>query len=275
MSDQLYKLAFSFIKQEAKSAARLLEELEPAEVAEFLFNVPHPLVAGVLREMMPSVCASMLMHVETATVIIWLNELQNNHVCAILRHLDKSSQHEILNQFPLKRRTACQFLLSYNNDMLGAWVETDVPAFPSDMSAKETIKRLKRKSYKEDRIIYVVDDHRRPVGTLSISVLMRSTNAISLESIFFPGCEVISGAVTLSTALALPVWLSSDVVAVVNRRRELVGVIWYSQIRQLLSAQSLLLGSEKGVGQHPAADLMLAFGDSMSGLLDVVRKAID
>ena len=70
MSEQLYKFAFSFIKQETKAAARLLEELPPEDVAEFLTNAPQPLIAGILKEMLPAVCAGVLMQAELSHVII-------------------------------------------------------------------------------------------------------------------------------------------------------------------------------------------------------------
>lgn len=274
MSEQLYKFAFSFLQQETKAAARLLEELAPEDVAAFLSNAPQPLIAGVFTEMMPSACAEVLMQVDIGTAMLWLTELSNNHLCSVLRQLDKFKQNEILIQLPIKRRTACQLMLSYNSDMLGAWVETDVAAFPADMSAKEAIKRLKRKGYREDRIMFIVDGMRRPVGTLSMSVLLRSTNAISLESISKPCIDGINGTVTLSTAIGHPVWQSQDVVAVVNRRREFVGVIWYSQIRQLLSNPSSLLDANNEAVRDPALDMVHAFGESMRGLFDVVRKTI-
>ncbi|MEE2732544.1 MAG: CBS domain-containing protein [Pseudomonadota bacterium] len=274
MSDQIYRMAFSFIKQESKAAARLLEEMEPAEVAEFLTNAPHPLAQEVLREMAPSACATVLLHAEISTAILWLTELSNNHVCAVLRHLDKTRQQELLNQLPLKRRTACQLLLTYKDDMLGAWVETDVPVFPADMSVEDALKRLKRKSFAEDRLILVVDDERRPVATLSFTVLLRSTKAITLESIAGPKPELINGAMTLSTALSHPVWQQQDVAAVVNRRRELIGVIWYSEIRRLLSSHAQLLEPAHAPAAGAAQDLIQAYSDSMRGLLDVVGKGI-
>lgn len=274
MSEQIYKFAFSFIKQETRAAARLLEQLDSAEVAEFLSNAPQPLAAGVLKEMLPSVCASVLLDAEFSTAIIWLSELANNHVCAILRHMSKSSQQELLNQLPIRRRTACQLLLTYNSDMLGAWVESDVPEFPGDMSAEEAIKRLKRKSFKEDRIIFVVDEARHPVGTLSISELLRSTKTIPLETILRPNLHVINARMTLSTAISHPLWESCDAAAVVNRSREFIGVIWYSQIRHLLSTQSTLLESDSAAVSDTAMDLFQAYGESMRGLIDVVRKTI-
>lgn len=274
MSEQIYKLAFSFLKQETRAAARLLEQLEPAEVAQFLANAPSPLAAGVLKEMIPSICASVLLDAEISTVIIWLGELENNQLCAILRHLDKTHQAELLNQLPIRRRTACQMLLSYNSDMLGAWVETDVPTFPGDMSAEDAIKRLKRKGFKEGRIIFVVDDERRPKGTLSISELLRSTKTILLENILKPNHAMLSGGLTLSTAIGHQIWQSCDVAAVVNRRREFIGVIWYSQIRYLLSADAVLLEPAARPMAGAALDMVQAYGDSMRGLIEAVQKSM-
>lgn len=274
MSEQIYKFAFSFIKQEARAAARLLEELEPTEVAQFLANTPQALAAGVLKEMLPSLGAAVLLNAEFSNAMLWLSELANNELCAILRHLEQSKQEDILNQLPVKRRTACQLLLNYNSDMLGAWVETDVPAFPVDMSAEEAIRRLKRKVYKEDRTLLVVDHERHPVGSIAISELLRSSKTIALESITRPGLQVIHGRMTLSTAIGHPLWESQDCAAVVNRRRELIGIIWYSQIRQLLSTRATTLESGSALDGGAAMELFQAYGETMHELVEAVRKSI-
>lgn len=274
MSEQIFKFALSFMKQEARAAARLLEQLEPAEVAQFLGNAPQALAAGVLKEMLPSVCASILSAAEFSTAVVWLSELANNHVCAVLRHLNKSQQHDFLNELSIKRRTACQLMLTYNNDMLGAWVETDVPAFPGDMLVDEAIKRFKRKGFKDDRIIFVVDVERRPLGSLSISDLLRSTKTLTLDSIIKPDIGIINGRLTLSTAISHPLWQTYDAAAVVNRRREFIGIIWYSQIRQLLASETTLLEHTNEPVPGVAMDLFHAYGESMRGLFEAVRKSI-
>ena len=275
MTDMIYQFAFSFLKQEAKAAARLLEELEPADIAQFLSNSPQSQAVAVLKEMQPSICAEVLLAVQLSTAVIWFGELANNHLCAILRHMKGSNQDELLNQLSVKRRTACQLLLTYNTDMVGAWVEIDVPVFPSDMSADDAIKRLKRKRYQEDRIILIVDDHHRPEGTIAITELLRCPKTLSVENITKQNFGVINGRMPLTTAIGHSLWQEQDVVAVVNLRKEFIGVIWHSQIRQLLSSQSQLLEPTDIASRGTGMDLMQAYGESMQGLFEAVRASID
>ncbi|MDH5324885.1 MAG: CBS domain-containing protein [Gammaproteobacteria bacterium] len=271
MSEIVYQFAFSFLKQEAKAAARLLEELEPKDTARFLSNAPLSQVVAVLKEMQPSACAEILLATDLSTAVIWLSEMANNQLCAILRHMEKSRLDEILSQLHVKRRTACQLLLSYSNEMVGAWIEIHVPVFPGDMSVEDAIKRLKRKNYKEDRIILVVDDQHRPTGSLSVTELLRSPQTATVESISEKNVGVILGRMALTTAINHTLWMEHDIAAVVNRRREFIGVIWYSRIRRILSVQTQVREPAGGM----ALDFFQAYGESMQGLFEAVRESID
>jgi len=274
MSEMIYQFAFSFIRQEAKAAARLLEEVSPTDIVQFLSTAPQLLATAVLKEMLPSICANVLINAELSTAIIWLRELANNHICAILRNMEKSKQDEFLSQFSFNRRTACNLLLNYNNDMLGAWVETDVPIYTSDMTAEDAIKRLKLKSFKDDRMIFVVDDNRRPIGTLSISKLLRSQKTTLIEGILNPTFGQINAGLNLATALGHSVWMLHDIVAVVNRRSELIGIIAHSQIRHLLSTRMLLQDPTTDLARGTALDIIHAYGESMHELLETAKKTI-
>lgn len=276
MSEQVFSLALSFIKQEPRAAARFLEKQDVADVAGFLQNSPQHLAVAVVREMLPSTCAQVLLETDLSAAMLWLGELTNNHLCAILRHVPSSNSAEFLEQLSFRRRTACRRLLAYDSNSLGAWVETDVPVFPGDMSAGEALKRLKLRKFTEDRLILVVDDQRRPTGALSLLTLVRSSKSVgSIDGLAQPVGEVINGWVTLSSAVGHSVWKSQDFVAVVDLQRELLGVIWYSRIRQLLSAQSEMTETNKAPPDGRYLDLIHAYGESMRAMLETVKAGIN
>lgn len=274
MSHQVYNLAHSFIQQESTAAARLLEEQETADIAGFLSKTPQHLTVMVIKAMLPSRCAAVLLEADFSSAFLWLGELTNNHVSAILRHMDKTQQAHFLAQFSNKRRVACQRLLTYNNDSLGAWVESEVPVFPQDMTTGDALKRLKLKGFQEDKIIFVVDEQRRPTGSLSVPTLLRNPNrAATIDSLAEPVDDVLNGWVTLSTAIGHRLWQHQDVVAVVDLHREFIGVIWYSRLRHLLSTQSTLLETPS-LSSGASTDLLQAYGESMRAMLGVIKRCI-
>ncbi len=275
MSDHIYNLAHSFIKQEPRAAARLLEDQELTDVAAFLENSPQHLAVAVIKEMLPSACASLMLTVDFSTALVWLSELTNNHISAVLRPMDKTDRQRFLNQLPTRRKSACQRLLTYNQQAIGAWVETDVPVFPHDMPAGDALKRLKLKSFKEDRLIFIIDDQRHPIGSLTFSTLLRnSKNVAAIENLAHSLEAVINGWVTLSAAIGNTAWHTQDVIAVVDRHKEFIGAISYRQIRQLLSSQSTLIETSSATNGGSAVELLQAYGDSVRGMLDALRKGI-
>lgn len=270
VSEKIFKLAFRFLEQEPKAAARLLEEREPQSVAAFLGNTPPELVARVLRVMSPATAAQVLINANPVDATVWMQDIPNNAIAAVLRYLDHDSRATLLSHLSAKKKSGCELLLSYRSDMVGAWLESDVAVFPADMTIDDAIKRLKRRHYREDKLIFAVDDNRQLVGRVSLMNLLRSSPMLNVGNIALPYPEPVSGRALLSRVVRHPVWDSSDYAPVVNRQRELLGVIWYSQVRDLLSGQHLHVQQSPHAGANLAVDMLHIHGESMRAMLDVL-----
>lgn len=275
-SDKVFYLAFKFLEQEPAAAARLLETAQPLDVAGFLANTPLPLVTKVIDEIFPQFSAQIILTeiaTEKGLANLWLSELSDNSAAAILRCLSHSQQVRILNELHRKKRGACQTLLHYHADMVGAWVEVDVPIFAVDMAVEECIKRLKRRSHKENRIALVVDQQRQLIGEAVVAELLRTTPSDNVGTIATPIHSSLSGHLLLSSALSHPIWEQSDVAVVVDSQKAVIGVMRYSQLRQSLAQTSgslLKPASTDGA----VLDLLQAHGESMRALFDSVTEIL-
>lgn len=271
MSDQVFRLAFHFLEQESKAAARLLESHDSDKVAQFFVNTPASTAAKVLQKMLPEFSASIFSAADSTTAGLWMAELNSKDLATVLRHVEKQKQQQLLGQLNLKKKTACQLLLSYREDMVGAFIETDIFVFVDDMLVDDCIKRLKQRKRREERIILVTDEDKKLIGTLSVPELMRSNKSINVGSLAIPGAEAISGRSLMRSAIRHPLWQSHDFAPVVNRQQELLGILWYRQILQFLSTNSSS-SQNTTPDNSPALDILHAHGDSMRALIEVFYK---
>jgi len=153
--------------------------------------------------------------------------------------------------------------------MVGAWVETDIPVFPLSMHADEAEKRLRARGYAEDHRLFAVNPERQLMGALSPSTLLRARGGATIGSLAQPIANRLSGRASLSAALRHPLWHTADLAPVVNTKRELIGALWYSRLRYLLSAEARHWRHGETSGDHLVTDLAQAHGESMRALMDV------
>ncbi|MDX1496977.1 MAG: CBS domain-containing protein [Salinisphaeraceae bacterium] len=273
MSEQRFHLAFHFLKDETAAAARLLEEQNAPDVAAFLSKAPSSTVVEVLRSMVPDYAAAVLIEADKESVTAWMLALETPALCAILRYLDESAVNALLALLPLKRQAASQLLLSYRADMVGAWAETDVPVATDHMDAGELTKRLRRRQYRDNRLIVVLNEERHPVGVIHPGDLFQANEGLPIIQLMRPHGTTLRGRVTLSTAIKQSLWQEQDYAVIVNRHQQWVGLLWHSCLKQQLHLQ-VTHPSLSQEPQYALNQVLQAHGDSMKALLHAVHDGL-
>lgn len=271
MSEQRFHLAFQFLKEEAPAAARLLEQQTPADVAAFLCKAPVNASARVLVCMIPDYAASVLALADHESSTAWMQTLDTPALCAILRYLDDATIDQLLNLLPLKRQAACQLLLSYRADMVGAWAETDVPVATDHMAVGEVIKRLRRRQFRDMRLLIVLDEARQPIGIVTPAELFQANEDLPVRQLMASPGQTLRGRVTLATAIKQELWTQQDCVLIVNRHRQWVGLLWHSQLRTQLGLQ-VAHPRLSETPNYAVNQILNAHGDSMRALFAAMRE---
>ncbi len=270
MSEQRFLLAFQFLKDESAAAARLLEQQDTTDAAAFLSKAPANSVTRVLQNMVPDVAAQILAAADLESTITWMLALDTPNLCALLRYLEDENIERLLAQLPLKKQAACQLLLSYRADMVGAWAETDIPVATDQMHVGEVIKRLQRRRYRDRRLIIILDGERHPIGVVQPADLFQANDDLPILQLMQASREQLRGRVTLSTAIQQECWRKQDYVLIVNRHRQWVGLLWHCQLRQQIE-QAIAHPSLNLKHQYAVNEILQAHGDSMKALLLAFR----
>ncbi len=272
MSEQRFHLAFQFLIEEAPAAARLLEQQPADDVTAFLCKAPVNATARLLEIMVPDFAAAILALADHESGTAWMQALDTPALCAILRYLDDATIDHLLSHLPLKRQAACQLLLSYRADMVGAWAETDVPVATDHMDVGEVIKRLRRRQFRDTRLLIVLDEGRHPVGVVPPAELFQANEDLPVFQLMTEPGQTLRGRVTLGTAMNQELWLRQDYALVVNRHRQWVGLLWQSQLRLQLG-QQVAHPSLSQAPQYAVNQLLQAHGESMRALFMAMHEA--
>ncbi len=264
-------LTNAFLASHPDDAARVLEQL-PAEDAAALFErAPVRLGAPALGAMLPYTAARCVQRLDTAHAAMLLAAISLPATAAVLRHVPEAARTLLLDALPTGASLACQALLGYPEDSVGACVDTEVIAMNPEGRVVDALEAVRAARIMPIGPVYVIDGQRRPLGQIEMPVLLRADAQGRLDMLMSAVPATLPAATPLAGAAAHPVWLNADVVPVVERGGGLVGV---AQRRALHHAQRA-----RGSGEAPAPESlteMLATGywHAVVGLVDATLSVL-
>jgi magnesium transporter len=184
--------------------ADLLERLKPdhrTAVVEALRGDFDPDILPELDEEVRDDVIEDLGVEETAAAIA---ELETDDAVEIIEELDEDEQQELLEAIPAGDRALIEEALAFPEDSAGRLMQREVVTAPEFWTVGETIDFLREtadQDIEDDTLpevfydIYVIDPARRPIGTVSLSRLMRSRRPVPVTDIMEPDMKLISATV--------------------------------------------------------------------------------
>jgi len=265
-------LALAFLQSQPGSAAAVLEQQPVDYVSEFLKDVPYTHAAAVLRKMLPQYVARICNNLDPAVSASFLSAMEVSQVAAIMRHSDKGLNKEILELLPERTKIACKLLLTYAENVVGAWMEVNITTLPDDCTVEDALSRLAS----EDTIInsdavHVVDRERKLQGLVGVANLLRTSSNTPITKVMEKKCDAISGRTALMTAANHPVWAHQDTVAVINRNNQMVGVLRHTDLRKGLDGISSTITASSG--NDPLTGIYEVYGRSLLALFSTISEA--
>lgn len=125
-------------------------------------------------------------------------ELETDDAALLLENLDEEQQAEILAEVPPKDRLELRTALDYDEDTAGRLMQREFFAAPASWTVGLIIDRLRSKSDLPDLFyeVFVVDVLYRPVGSVPLSVLLKSSRDVVIGDIV-PDQEVRTISLTM------------------------------------------------------------------------------
>ncbi|MDQ8205503.1 CBS domain-containing protein [Pelagicoccus sp. SDUM812003] len=262
-------LALAFVQSQPGPAARLLEQQPLEDVAFFIDEIPHSHSALLLARMLPQYTARLCPLLSEETTAGFLSRMDTSLVAAILRYSPPEMSKRLKKSLPEKKRIACSILLSYPEDSVGAWMLPNVATLPEDCSASEGLKHL---ASAEDLFdlgqVFVVDRDGLLQGSISGQELLRANSESRVSGLMNRDYRYLLGRSTLVAARDSVGWRTRDVLPVVTRHRQFVGVLRSLDLRKGLAQLEKPAQAKSSDGV--ATQIFKAYGKSMVALANTL-----
>ncbi len=161
---------------------QLISILAPEAAAELIEEAPAGLAAAMMEGLESSVAAKIMEELQTDTQADILNEIKKENAEAILSAMDIESAEDVRK------------LSQYDPDTAGGLMELEAFTFGSNETVGAVLRRLVAGDEEFERHRgqhpYIIDEHGKLVGVVSLRGLLRSKRAVLLADIMRPAISV-------------------------------------------------------------------------------------
>jgi len=194
--------------------ATIIDQLAPRDRAGVLAALDDEAVADAIEEMEPDTQVEVLEGLAPERAADILEEMSPDDAADLVADLSDETREELLALMERDEAEELGGLLAYPEDTAGGMMTTEFVAVPAELTASQTIDRLRELEPDAETIyyVYVVDPDGRLVGVLSLRdlIVARPDTAI--------------GAVMIDAPVAVAVDADHDEVASVVARYNLLAV---------------------------------------------------
>tara|TARA_R110002110_G_scaffold2756_1_gene13292 strand:+ start:31790 stop:33187 length:1398 start_codon:yes stop_codon:yes gene_type:complete len=225
----------------ASDLADLLEELS-ADSRRLLFDhVRDRLDPELLTHLDDVVREDVLEQLEPAEVAAVITELDTDDAIDVFEDVAEADQASVLARLSPSDRALVEQALSYPEDSAGRLMQHELVTVPKDWSVGNSIDYMRARAADLPRDfyeIYVVDDDRRPVGTIPLSRLMRNQRDVRIDDIMLT--DLRSAYVEMDQEEAALMFRQYALLSapVVNDTGQLVGVITADDIVHVIHEEA-------------------------------------
>jgi magnesium transporter len=155
-------------------AARKIEQLPVAVVAEAIARLPAKVVAPVWENLLPETAARMMSALPDALSVQLLAELPPSRAVRILGFMPEAEMTRRVSGLDPTLAEDLETLLSYRRDTAGRMMNTVVSTFRRDATVADTLQRLRDSGMTTARSLFLVDDEQHLTGKVSITTVALS-----------------------------------------------------------------------------------------------------
>ena len=258
---------------EGDAVYELVEPLHPADIAD-LFELmdadDRPALGKAISDLMSAeVIAELNDHVRellveslpAETVAEIAEQLETDDAVAMIEDLDEEDREAVLAEMEPEDRAAIESALSYPEETAGRIMSRDVIAVPEHMTVGDLIDYLRENSSLPTEFweVFIVDARHHPVGTCSLSWILRTPRSIRLVDVMMRDQTLIPVSMDQEEVALRFQKYALISAAVVDGDGRLVGQITVDDIVHIIQEEAgedvlLLSGAGEGDINEPIRD---------------------
>ncbi|MFP6900665.1 MAG: magnesium transporter [Opitutales bacterium] len=237
--------------------ADLIGLLSPVDRRKLLRIIHVDLDPDLLFELDDSLRKEMVDILSAREMAEAISEMDSDEAVQILEDLEEDHQVDILREVPREERRDIERGLQYPEDSAGRRMQTDFVAVGIDWSVGQTIDYLRDEQDLPDEFfdVFVVDGEEHPVGTISLSRVLRSPRSKPMREIMDDTQVNVGAAMEQEEVVLLFQKYDLSSAAVVEAEGKLIGMITMDDVIDVAQEEAeediLRLG---GVGEEAVTD---------------------
>lgn len=227
-------LARAYAEHEPGDAARALEELPADEAALFIAELPARLAGPLLEQMAAALAAKCLSLLPARQAAAALMEIDDRGCAAILRSCGTDTRRRLLSELPPRRVQHFSRSLAYTLDVVGAWIDYDVPALAGQRTVAEALHLLRERNRPDDGLVFVLRGGHHYSGVVSTATLLHHEPGTPLARVTDTRVRALSDAVEVDEIESLEDWDECALLPVTGPDGSLLGGLSRAGLRRAL-----------------------------------------
>jgi len=253
LSEELVDLVKTLIRDENHLLLKkVIDEMLPADVADLVEHLDQDERLHIFELLKPEGAGEVLLEMEAPVQERILSELDNKAITEIIQELDSDDAADLVGDLPADRARQIietvgehvsrdlKKLLPYPEDSAGGIMALEYVAVNAEATVHEAIETIRHKREEVENVYYlfVVDDHQRLVGVVSLKDLVLEAPSRKVKEIMNP--EVISAYVHNDQEEVAHLVKKYNLVSipVVDEHRRLVGRITHDDIIDVIEEEA-------------------------------------
>ncbi len=221
--------------------ADLIEELTPPERRIVIDLIGPGIDPELLTFLEEPAREAVVEQMGAADIAAAVTELDTDDAVDVVASLDEPVQAEVLEQLDAEERAVLEEALSLPEETAGRLMQRAFVALPSHWTVGDTIDYLREEAERgaenlpDDFVdVFLVDAERRPVGTVSLSRIIRTQRPVQLADLMDTDLDKIP--VTTDQEEVANMFRQYDLASapVVDKAGRLVGVITYDDVMDVI-----------------------------------------
>ncbi|WP_028575502.1 magnesium transporter [Desulfonatronovibrio hydrogenovorans] len=250
-------------------------ELAPInQVIEVMSRLGPEYSSRLLAEVNPGYQTNILLKLSDDVLSKIINEMRSDDRVDMIRNIPDERKQRLLQLLARAERQDIVKLESYKEGTAGALMTSEYAALPKDITAGEAIDKLRVEAPDKETIYYayVIDQHRRLLGTVSLRELILARPEVKVEELMHPDPvkvtvqedqEEVARKIKKYDLLAIPV---------TNGNEALVGIVTYDDIHDVIDDEATEDFHRFGGMTHKLPDLNVSLKDA--GFMTMIQKRL-
>ena len=167
--------------------ANIIEQLDSSDRKKLIFFLGSKIGPEIILELDKDIRNEIISIVGEHTFLDIVSKLNTDDLIVILQDLDVDKRGQYLKLLPKKsQRELVKKGLKFPEDTAGRIMATDIVSVSASWTIGKTLKYLRqKKEILPENIyeVYILDSKRRPIGTLNLNTIVRSTSATVVKNI--------------------------------------------------------------------------------------------